>query len=223
MCRSQGSCRVRMEQAKLHALAERLGIVKHRGLKRAYYGSPWLPPAPARGAHDARPTVSAFYVPWDDGSAPPRCASMSASSTRSCRPLASVTGPNHDFRVVSDPRLRCDHRQCAAQAAGAADGAECERPGRGIRPGLAALLHDPAARARLIGQVGAMLAARHGRRHRVRFRGAAAERPARLPALPRREPPRLRAARAQRRHRRSRSPTRPGTSPITPRSPTSSS
>src|SRR4051812_10471699 len=64
-----GPLPVRMEQAKLHAIAEQLGIVKHKGLKRAYYGSPWLPPAPARGAHDARPAVSAFYVPWDENSA----------------------------------------------------------------------------------------------------------------------------------------------------------
>src|SRR3954465_2001471 len=62
-----GPLPVRMEQAKLPAIAERLGIVRHKGLKRAYYGSPWLPPAPARGAHEGRPIVSAFYVPWDDG------------------------------------------------------------------------------------------------------------------------------------------------------------
>src|SRR5439155_22455028 len=35
-----GPLPVQMEQAKLHAFAERLGIVRHKGLKRAYYGSP---------------------------------------------------------------------------------------------------------------------------------------------------------------------------------------
>ncbi|MEA3004658.1 MAG: peptidoglycan-N-acetylglucosamine deacetylase, partial [Sphingomonadales bacterium] len=42
-----GPLPVRMEQAKLHAFAERLGIVRHKGLKRSDYGSNWLPPGPA--------------------------------------------------------------------------------------------------------------------------------------------------------------------------------
>src|SRR4051812_38445835 len=98
-----GPLPVRMEQAKLHAFAERLGIVRHKGLKRAFYGSPWLPPAPARGAHDGRPTVSAFYVPWDDGASAASLRHHIGELDQVVPALVSVTGPNHDFRIVRDP------------------------------------------------------------------------------------------------------------------------
>ena len=63
-----GPLPVRVGQAKLHAFAERLGIVKRKPPRRGLYGGGWLPAAPANGAHFGRPTVAAFYVPWDETS-----------------------------------------------------------------------------------------------------------------------------------------------------------
>ena len=127
---------------------------------------------PPRGAHDARPTVSAFYVPWDE--AQRRLAAQAhVSELDQVVPAAGfVTGPNHDFRVVSRSGLRRDHRQCAAQAPGAADGAEWERPGLG-RTASPPCCTTRRQRARLIGQVERDARGAPGRRRRVRFRGAA--------------------------------------------------
>jgi cellulose synthase/poly-beta-1,6-N-acetylglucosamine synthase-like glycosyltransferase/peptidoglycan/xylan/chitin deacetylase (PgdA/CDA1 family)/spore germination protein YaaH len=155
-----GPLPVRMEQAKLHAFAERLGIVRHKGLKRSDYGSNWLPPGPAKGAHDSRPLVSAFYVPWDEASG----ASLRqhvGELDQVIPALATVTGPNHDFKMVKDGIFDTIIANAARKPQvlpmvqnvndSAWDGA-----------GLAALLHDPAARARLINQVSGLVAARHG-------------------------------------------------------------
>jgi cellulose synthase/poly-beta-1,6-N-acetylglucosamine synthase-like glycosyltransferase/peptidoglycan/xylan/chitin deacetylase (PgdA/CDA1 family)/spore germination protein YaaH len=155
-----GPLPLRMEQAKLHAFAERLGIVRHKGLKRSFYGSNWLPPAPARGAHDARPLVSAFYVPWDETSA----ASLRqhvGELDQVVPALASVTGPDHRFRIVDDPTF--DSIMASAP----------RRPQvlplvqnvddtKWYPDDLAALLRDPRARARLIDQSLGLVAARHG-------------------------------------------------------------
>src|SRR5919199_2814624 len=63
-----GPLPLRDGQARLHALAERIGLARHKGVRRGLYGGTWLPAAPARGAHEGRPLVSAFYVPWDETS-----------------------------------------------------------------------------------------------------------------------------------------------------------
>jgi cellulose synthase/poly-beta-1,6-N-acetylglucosamine synthase-like glycosyltransferase/peptidoglycan/xylan/chitin deacetylase (PgdA/CDA1 family)/spore germination protein YaaH len=154
-----GPLPVRMEQAKLHAFAERLGIVKRKTPKRAYYGGTWLPPAPAKGARNERPLVSAFYVPWDETSS----ASLRqhvGELDQVVPALATITGPNHDFRIVADPVFD-------AIIANAAHKPQVLPMVQNVSDtqwdpnGLAVLLHDPAARARLIGQVSGFLAARH--------------------------------------------------------------
>src|SRR4051794_13567174 len=43
-----------------HAFAERTGRARHKPVRRGLYGGTWLPAAPAKGAHEGRPMVSAF-------------------------------------------------------------------------------------------------------------------------------------------------------------------
>ncbi|MEA3032058.1 MAG: hypothetical protein QOH86_74, partial [Sphingomonadales bacterium] len=147
-----------IDRSPLHALAERIGFAHHKPVRREYYGGTWLPSAPARGAHQERPTVSAFYVPWDETSR----ASLAehVDEIDEVMPaLATVTGPGHDFRIVADPAF--DHI-----VAGAARPPKVLPMVQNVNDstwdvaGTVALLHDPAARARLSREVADYLAAR---------------------------------------------------------------
>jgi cellulose synthase/poly-beta-1,6-N-acetylglucosamine synthase-like glycosyltransferase/peptidoglycan/xylan/chitin deacetylase (PgdA/CDA1 family)/spore germination protein YaaH len=153
-----GPLPLRMEQAKLHALAEKIGIARARP-KRGLYGGNWLPAAPARDARPGRPTVSAFYVPWD----PMSRASLEThvSELDQVVPaLATVTGPQHSFQVVSDPSFETIIAR-AARRPQVLPMIQNVSDRQWDSAGTAALLRDPAARARLIDQVSGFLAARH--------------------------------------------------------------
>ena len=154
-----GPLPLRDGQARLHALAERIGLARHRAPRRGLYGGTWLPAAPAKGAHEGRPLVSAFYVPWDETSRASLAVHV-GELDEVVPALASVTGPGHAFKIAPDPAFD----RIAADA------------GRRLRvlpmiqnlsdtvwdsAGTAALLHDPAARRRLIAQTAGFLAARH--------------------------------------------------------------
>src|SRR3954471_8563362 len=54
-----GPLPIPLSRTKLHAFAERIGLARHRPVRRSLYGGTWLPAAPARGAHEGRPMVSA--------------------------------------------------------------------------------------------------------------------------------------------------------------------
>ncbi|HEY1606701.1 MAG TPA: glycosyltransferase [Allosphingosinicella sp.] len=153
-----GPLPVRMGQARLHAFAERLGIVKRRPPRRGLYGGSWLPAAPAKGARFTRPTVAAFYVPWDETSG----ASLSqhiGEIDQVIPALVTVTGPNHDFRIVNDPLFEKIMAN-APRKPQMLPLVQNVNDQAWDPAGTAALLHDPAARARLIGQVSALLAER---------------------------------------------------------------
>ncbi|MEA3001075.1 MAG: peptidoglycan-N-acetylglucosamine deacetylase [Sphingomonadales bacterium] len=147
-----------IDRSPLHALAERIGIARHRSPRREYYGGTWLPAGPARGAHQGRPTVSAFYVPWDETSRASLAAHVDEID-QVMPALATVTGAGHDFRIVADPAF--DHI-----VAGAAQPPQVMPMVQNVNDtvwdvaGTATLLHDPAARARLTRQVADFLAAR---------------------------------------------------------------
>ncbi|HEY0412852.1 MAG TPA: glycosyltransferase [Allosphingosinicella sp.] len=153
-----GPLPLRMEQARLHAFAVRIGIARRRAPRRGLYGGTWLPAAPAKGAHQGRPAVSGFYVPWDETSRASLAAHV-GELDQVVPALATVTGPSHDFRTVADPAFD-------AILAGAPRRPQMLPMVQNVSDsqwdsdGAAALLHDPAARARLIGQIGAFLAAR---------------------------------------------------------------
>lgn len=152
-----GPLPVDMQQTRLHSLAERIGAIGRRAA--AVLGRTWLPRTPAHGGA-GRQLVTGFYVPWDESSR----ASLAAHVSELDWVLpatAFVTGPQHRLDIVADRRFD-------AIVAGAR-----RRPlvlpvvqnaseGHWDGAGLAALLHEPALRARLLGQLEAMVAARHG-------------------------------------------------------------
>jgi len=150
-----GPLPLRFDQSGVHALAERIGLARHR--KAAQDGS-WLPLQPPKAARAGRQRIAAFYVPWEESSR----ASLQAhvNELDAVIPVFGfVTGPSHQLRVQND-------RAFDAIIAGAA-----RRPnivplvqnatgGEWDSVGFAALLQDRAARARLLDQISAMLAAR---------------------------------------------------------------
>ncbi|HEX4736535.1 MAG TPA: polysaccharide deacetylase family protein [Allosphingosinicella sp.] len=153
-----GPLPVRMGQAKLHAFAEQLGIVKRKAPRKALYGGPWLPPGPAGGAHLGRPTIAAFYDPTDEASAGSFSGHV-GDIDQVIPALASVTGPDHAFKVVSDPvfekiMANAPHRPQMLPLVQNVNDQKWDPEG------TAALLHDPVARARLIAQVSGLLAER---------------------------------------------------------------
>lgn len=118
----------------------------------------WLPRGPAHPA-GARPLTVGFYVPWDDASRTSLAAHAGALDWVAPS-LIGMTGPAHALHIVDDPGF--DHIIAAAArrpkvlpvlqnaANGVWDSAD-----------TAAMLHDPAARARLIAQLGAPLDHEH--------------------------------------------------------------
>ncbi|HMG46467.1 MAG TPA: polysaccharide deacetylase family protein [Allosphingosinicella sp.] len=152
-----GPLPLRMEQSRLHALVDRLGAVGHRAA--AAIGKAWLPAAPARGG-GGRQIVAGFYVPWDDASRASLAAHVDALDWV-VPALGFVTGPGHQLRVAADPRFEAiiagaRHRPIVLPMVQNAS------EGRWDGAGLAALLRDPAARARLLGQIEALVAAHRG-------------------------------------------------------------
>jgi cellulose synthase/poly-beta-1,6-N-acetylglucosamine synthase-like glycosyltransferase/peptidoglycan/xylan/chitin deacetylase (PgdA/CDA1 family)/spore germination protein YaaH len=152
-----GPLPLRMEQSRLHALVDRLGAVGHRAA--AAIGKAWLPAAPARGG-GGRQLVAGFYVPWDEASRASLAAHVDALDWV-VPALGFVTGPGHQLRVAADPRFDAIIAGARRRPA-LLPMVQNANEGRWDGAGLAALLRDPAARARLLGQVAAMAAARHG-------------------------------------------------------------
>ena len=154
-----GPLPLRNEGAKLHALAERIGLARHRAPRKELYGGTWMPAAPARGAHEGRPLVSAFYVPWDETSRV-SLGEHVGELDEVVPALASVTGPAHGFKVTPDPifeRILAGgpHRLRVLPMIQNVNDTVWDSAG------TAALLADRRARARLIGEVGDYLAGRH--------------------------------------------------------------
>jgi cellulose synthase/poly-beta-1,6-N-acetylglucosamine synthase-like glycosyltransferase/peptidoglycan/xylan/chitin deacetylase (PgdA/CDA1 family)/spore germination protein YaaH len=147
---------LRMEQARLHALAERIGA-QHRGLH--LFGHRWLPKH-ALAAANGHQLVAGFYVPWDDTSR----ASFEGHASELdwvVPAAASITGPDHRFVAEPDPRFEAilngaAHKPAVIPMVQNASGSQWDGPG------LAALLHDPAASARLLAACERLVAMRHG-------------------------------------------------------------
>ena len=156
-----GPLPLRMEQVRLHALADSMGRVgRHFGRRAARaLGATWLPARPAHGAHGAQ-LVAGFYVPWDDASRASLAAHVSDMDWV-VPAFGFVTGPAHQLRVVSDPRFDSVVAN-AAQRPAVLPMVQNARDGQWDGAGLAALLRDPAARARLLDGIQAMVAAKHG-------------------------------------------------------------
>jgi peptidoglycan/xylan/chitin deacetylase (PgdA/CDA1 family)/spore germination protein YaaH len=152
-----GPLPLRIEQARLHAIADRIGIAGRRAARAL--GARWLPAHPAAGAPH-RQMISAFYVPWDDESRASLKAHVDALDW--VIPASGfVTGPSHRLRVEADPQFdsilaRASHRpQIFPLVQNAANG-------QWDGAGFAALLRQPAARSRLLGEIEQMVVARHG-------------------------------------------------------------
>ena len=123
----------------------------HHTIRRA---SHWL--LAGRGNH-SKPLRVAFHVPWDDAS--------TASLARHVQDIdwliagwTSITGPDHRFTIFPDAKGRAIIEGATRQpkllpmVQNAIDG-------QWDGPGMAALLHDPAARSKALDRIGAMLAA----------------------------------------------------------------
>jgi peptidoglycan-N-acetylglucosamine deacetylase len=153
-----GPLPLKMGGAKLHALAERIGLVRQRPHRIDRDGN-WLPAAAPLAARPSRQIVSAFYAPWDDTS--DDSLRRHINSLDQVIPVfASVTGPGHVFHVVSDPGFEgilanASHKPQVLPMVQNAVNAQFDGAG------FAALLRDPAARGRLLGQIDAMVSARH--------------------------------------------------------------
>ncbi len=143
-------------QARLHALAERLGA-PHRSLR--LFGHDWLPKH-ALAAANGHQLVTAFYVPWDDTSRA-SLASHAGELDWVMPAAASITGRDHRFVAEPDPRFeailtQAQHRPAVLPMVQNASGSQWDGPE------LAALLHDPAGSARLLDACERLVALRHG-------------------------------------------------------------
>jgi len=153
-----GPLPLRMEQARLHGLVDRIAGAGGRAAG-AVFGRRWLPPSPKNGA-TGRQVVSAFYVPWDEASRASLAAHVDALDW--VIPAAAfVTGPLHRLDTQPDPQFDAiiagaQHRPLVLPLVQNASN------DRWDGPGLAALLRDPAASARLLDRLEAMVAAWHG-------------------------------------------------------------
>jgi cellulose synthase/poly-beta-1,6-N-acetylglucosamine synthase-like glycosyltransferase/peptidoglycan/xylan/chitin deacetylase (PgdA/CDA1 family)/spore germination protein YaaH len=149
---------LRMEQARLHGLVDRIAGAGGRAA-RAVFGRRWLPPSPKHGA-TGRQVVSGFYVPWDEASH----ASLAAHVDELdwvIPAAAFLTGPEHRLDVEPDPVF--DAIIAGAQRRPLVlPMVQNARNDHWDGPGLAAILRDPAASAHLLDQLEAMVAARHG-------------------------------------------------------------
>ncbi|HWW63587.1 MAG TPA: glycosyltransferase [Sphingomonadaceae bacterium] len=148
-----------VERPPMHGLSRHDGFVSHqsRSLRRAlrYADRLWVG-QPKQGA---QPLAIAFHAPWDDASA--------ASLLRHVNELdwlvpgwISITGPTHHVTLFPDVRGKAilDHAVHRPKLLPMVQNA---LGGVWDGKGMAALLHDPAARRKTLDQVEAMLAANH--------------------------------------------------------------
>ena len=147
---------LRMEQARLHALAERIAA-PHRHFRLIHHD--WLPKH-ALTPRNGRQLVTGFYVPWDDTSRASFAAHVGEMDWV-VPAAASLTGPDHRFVADPDPRFdsilsNAAHRPAVIPMVQNALGSQWDGPG------LAALLHDPVASTRLIDACERLVTLRHG-------------------------------------------------------------
>ncbi|MBO9712674.1 polysaccharide deacetylase family protein [Sphingomonas sp.] len=144
----------RPQALRLGAQVARAGHHVRRGISTL---GGWLPRKPA--AHAGQPLTVGFYVPWDPASLDSLRGHLKQIDWV-VPALAGVSGPDHALRIVNDPGLAYllataptrPHQLTMVQNLddGAWDG-----------PNAATLLHDPAARARLIQALVAMAERQH--------------------------------------------------------------
>ncbi|MDB5669473.1 MAG: polysaccharide deacetylase [Alphaproteobacteria bacterium] len=152
-----GPLPLRMEQTRLHALADRIGVAGRRAAHAL--GARWLPAHAAAGGVKSQ-TISAFYVPWDDESRSSLKAHVNDIDW--VIPFtASVTGPSHQLQVVADPQFDAIIAK-AVQRPQVLPLIQNASGGQWDGTGFAALLREPAARTHLLDQIQAMVIARHG-------------------------------------------------------------
>ena len=146
-----------IERQQPRTLTGEVAHLSHQVSRQVRSIKSWLPGQKPGTTPRGRQVVVGFYVPWDDASR----ASLSAHINDLdwlVPVLANVTGPDHQFSYTPDRRLRSvlstsQHRPVVLPIV--QNAADDQWDG----PGIARLLHDPKARARLIDQVGAMLRA----------------------------------------------------------------
>ncbi|MDO6416473.1 glycosyltransferase [Sphingomonas sp. BIUV-7] len=147
-----------IERQQPRSLNAQVARIRRSVDKRVRGVQNWLPGAPKPGTVPrGRQTVVGFYVPWDDASR----ASLSAHIGEMdwlVPVLANVTGPNHDFAYKPDLRLRAvlqtsQHRPIILPLVQNVSDEQWDGAG------MAALLHDPAQRARFLDRVAAMMRA----------------------------------------------------------------
>ncbi len=137
---------ISLERPQALRLAAQVARARHHVRRELAALGGWLPRR-ANGT-PGKPLTVGFYVPWDSASADSLQAHI-AGLDWVVPALASISGPNHQLRVVNDRRLAWlldtaqvrPHQLTMVQnlSDGAWDGA-----------GAAALLHDPALRAKLV-------------------------------------------------------------------------
>jgi spore germination protein YaaH len=149
------------QRPALHGISGQVGQLAHaarRSFRQALYSAGWMM-GKTRNVGDTAPLAVGFYTPWDDASV--------ASLTRHVNELdwlvpgwLSVNGPTHELIRFPDNRGRrilagATHQpRVLPMVQNAVDGAW-------DGSGMAALLADPRARAKLVGELENFLAARH--------------------------------------------------------------
>lgn len=147
---------LQLERPQPLALAQQVARARHKVKHEIDRLAGWLPHQAVGAA--GKPLTVGFYVPWDSASADSLRAHLNQLDWV-MPALATVSG-DHRLHVVNDtrfawllataPRRPRSLTMVQNLAGGHWDGA-----------GTAALLHDPAVRARLVGQLGAMVDRQH--------------------------------------------------------------
>ncbi len=125
--------------------------------KRRPHFSNRLAALPVRGPDSGKAVRVGFYVPWDDTSGASLTEHLGALDWLVAG-LISVTGPDHQFQDAPDPRLEAAlaaHRATVSLFPMVQNAREEDWDG----PGAAAMLRDSHARATLLRQIEASLAA----------------------------------------------------------------
>ncbi len=141
------------EREQPNALGAQVAHLKRSVVKRVRTIKAWLPGSTAPAAD--RPTVTAFYAPWDDASRASLAAHINDIDWL-VPALATIWGPDHRFIYKPDAALRATvksspHRPTVFPMV------QNARDGVWDGKGIEALLHDKKARAGLLAMVAVML------------------------------------------------------------------
>ena len=149
-----------IEREQPRSLNSQVAHLRHAVGRQVRAFTSWLPGGkPGQAAPAGRQAVVGYYAPWDEASRASLAAHINELDWL-VPAIASVVGPGHQLSYVPDPRLRAtiatsQHRPLVLPLVQNAQNDTWDGPN------TARMLHDPAARGRLLDQIGRMLAAEH--------------------------------------------------------------